>query len=72
MAKILDNDTEQFFRHHVNEIDGNCNMIRQATMDLDEELQEAMEDQPHWVELQEAIDELQEKITNWQEAQGYI
>lgn len=59
-------------RKAANDIDGKCNQFLELISDLDLEGTIDLSDDPELESLKEALGEVNERVTNWQEARGLI
>jgi small nuclear ribonucleoprotein (snRNP)-like protein len=62
----MDDEQKEYFRGILNQLDNSCNLINESVED------DYLQDDEEYAELYDAIAELQEKITNYQEFNKYI
>ena len=62
----MDDEQKEYFRGILNQLDNSCNLINESVED------DYLQDDEEYSELYDAIAELQEKITNYQEFNKYI
>jgi len=62
----MDDEQKEYFRGILNQLDNSCNLINESVED------DYLQDDEEYAELYDAIAELQEKITNYQEFNNYI
>ena len=62
----MDDEQKEYFRGILNQLDNSCNLINESVED------DYLQDDEEYSELYDAIAELQEKITNYQEFNNYI
>ena len=62
----MNNETKQYFRTEVNNLDNQCNLISEIIED------EYLEDNPNFELIYQAINTLQFAITNYQLSNKYI
>jgi|TARA_R100001369_G_C3265461_1_gene158982 hypothetical protein len=62
----MNDEQKEYFRTILNQLDNSCNLINESVED------DYLQDDEEYSELYDAIAELQEKITNYQEFNNYI
>ena len=62
----MDIETKKYFRESINKLDTNCNLVNEIIFD------EYLQDDDEFMQISEAIDQLQMAITNYQEYNNYI
>jgi hypothetical protein len=62
----MNDEQKEYFRTILNQLDNSCNLINESVED------DYLQDDEEYSELYDAIAELQEKITNYQEFNKYI
>ena len=65
-SKIMNIETKEDFRTLINKIDHNCNLSNEIIED------EYLQDDEMFAEIYDKIADLQEAITNYQQANNYI
>jgi FAD synthase len=62
----MNNETKQYFRTEINNLDNQCNLINEIIFD------DYLQDDNEFMQISDLIDQLQQAITNYQEFNNYI
>ena len=62
----MNNETKQYFRTEINNLDNQCNLINEIIFD------DYLQDDNEFMQISNLIDQLQQAITNYQEFNNYI
>ena len=65
----MNNETKQYFRTEVNNLDNQCNLISEI---IEDQYIDFLEDNPNFELIYQAINTLQFAITNYQLSNKYI
>ena len=62
----MNNETKEYFRTTLNNLDNQCNLINEMIED------DYLQDEPEFSNIFDKIEELKDAITNYQEFNNYI